>query len=161
LPVSRAPTAYLSLSCFLNPDYLSLFLIANDDEDGGAGGDDNVSVVDIVDAFKLKEINITKPEFVAYIKRKPQLSFLSFSVEYLPKVKAKLTEAGKADRVPTFQKGAAAFVKHVIEKFDEIQIYVGDSYDMEGAYTYCYYKEQTDDGPTFFYFHDGLKEEKF
>ena len=79
----------------------------------------------------------------------------------MPKVKAHLTEIGKAERVPTFQKGATALVKHILEKFDEIQIFVGDSYEMNGACTYCYYKEQTDAGPTFFYFVDGLREEKF
>jgi len=32
---------------------------------------------------------------------------------------------------------------------------------MEAGYAYCYYKEQTDAGPTFFFFLDGLKEEKY
>jgi Translationally controlled tumour protein len=108
-----------------------------------------VSIVDVIDAFGYQEVNLTKKDFVTYIKT------------YLPKVKQHLETSGKADRVPTFQKGAAAFVKHIIEKFDEIQIYTGKSFDMEAGYTYCYYAEQTDAGPTFFYFLDGMREEKF
>jgi hypothetical protein len=32
---------------------------------------------------------------------------------------------------------------------------------MEGALAFSYTKEQTDSGPTFLYFRDSLKEEKF
>ena len=82
-------------------------------------------------------------------------------VEYVKKVKAKLEEQGKTERVAAFQKGATALVKHILEKFDEIQIFAGESYDMEAGMAYCYYKEQTDPGPTFFFFLDGMKEEKY
>lgn len=94
---------------------LLLFCIANDEDDGGAAGEDIENVIDIVDAFKLKEINISKAEFTAYIKRKYtetlfshkpfyifNASGLNSYIEYLPKVKAHLTESGKADRVATF-----------------------------------------------------------
>lgn len=83
------------------------------------------------------------------------------SLEYVKRVKAKLEETGKADRIPAFQKGATALVKHIIEKFDEIQIFAGENYDMEAGFGYCYQKEQDDPGPTFFFFHDGMKLEKF
>ena len=83
------------------------------------------------------------------------------SIEYLKKLKVKLEEAGLAERVPAFQKGATAFVKHIIEKYDEVQMFAGESYDMDASLGYCYYKEQTDAGPTFFFFLDGLKEEKY
>ncbi len=61
----------------------------------------------------------------------------------------------------TFQKGATAFVKDIVAKFDEVQIFAGESFSMEGGLGYCYYKEQTDEGPTFFFFVDGMREEKF
>jgi hypothetical protein len=32
---------------------------------------------------------------------------------------------------------------------------------MDGSFGYAYYKEQTDAGPTFFFFLDALKEEKY
>lgn len=124
--------------------------VDNDEEDGGAGGSsDAQSVVDIVDAFGLQEVSLSKGEFMAYIKT------------YLPKVKAHLEATGKADRVKTFQKGATGFVKSIVEKFDEVQIFVGKDYNMEAGYAYCYYVDQNDAGPTFFYFMDGMKEEKF
>lgn len=82
-------------------------------------------------------------------------------VDYVKRLKAKLEEDGKKERIPEFQKGATEFVKHILSKFDEVQIFVGENYDMEAGYAYAYYKEQTDAGPTFFFFLDGLKEEKY
>jgi len=130
-----------------NTSLILIFLL--DEEEGGAGGNDSVSVIDIVDAMRLKEIELDKKAWTAYIK------------EYLKKVKAKLEENGKADRVPGFQRGATLFVKHILSKYDEIQIFAGESYDMDAGLAYCYYKEQTDAGPTFFYFVDGMYEEKY
>ena len=124
------------------------FGIAGDDEDGQPD-DQSVTVVDVVDAHRLKEITLTKKEWTMYIK------------EYLKKIKEELEKAGKAERIPMFQKGATGLVKHIIQKFDEIQIFVGENYDMEAGMGYCYYKEQTDAGPTFFFFLDGMKEEKY
>ena len=58
-------------------------------------------------------------------------------------------------------KGATAFVKHLVEKFDEVQFFTGESNDYDAGLGYCYYRDQADDGPTFFFFNDGLKEEKY
>ena len=60
------------------------------------------------------------------------------NIDYVKKVKAKLEERGKTERVPAFQKGATGLVKHILEKFDEVQIFVGESYDMEGSLAYAY-----------------------
>ena len=49
----------------------------------------------------------------------------------------------------------------MLEKYDEVQIFVGENYDMDAGFGYCYQKEQEDAGPTFFFFHDGLRLEKF
>ena len=59
-------------------------------------------------------------------------------IEYLKKTKAKMEEMGKGDRVPTFQKGATAFVKHLVEKFDEVQFFTGESNDYDAGLAYCY-----------------------
>jgi len=48
-----------------------------------------------------------------------------------------------------------------LSKFDEIQIFAGENYDMEASFAYCYYKDQTDAGPTFLFFLDAMKEEKY
>ena len=80
---------------------------------------------------------------------------------YLKTVKAKLEEKGKTERAASFQKGATALAKHIQEKFDEIQIFTGQNMDMEAGLGYCYQKNQDDAGPTFFFFVDGMVEEKF
>ena len=72
-----------------------------------------------------------------------------------------MEEAGKTERIPQFQKGATGLEKHIVEKFDEVQIFCGENYDMDAGMAYAYYKEQTDPGPTFLFFLDGLREEKF
>ena len=48
----------------------------------------------------------------------------------------------------------------IVGKFDEFQIYVGKSMNMEGAYAFSYQESQEDEGPTFLFFADGLKEQK-
>ena len=123
--------------------------IANDEDgDGGAGGDDVQNVIDIVDAFGLKEIELKKAAWGAMIKA------------YMPKVKAYLEANGKQDRVQSFMKGATAMCKEINSKFDEIQIFCGPSYDMDASLCYAYYVDQSDPGPTFFFFVDGMKDEK-
>ena len=92
---------------------------------------------------------MAKKDFAAYVKT------------YLAAVVAKLEATGKAERIPEFKKGATELVKFILSKFDEFQIYTGQSYNMEGALAFSYQKEQEDSGPTFLYFRDILKEEKF
>ena len=47
----------------------SLILLDNDEEDaGGAGGDQGITVIDLVDAHRLKEIELDKKAWTAYIK---------------------------------------------------------------------------------------------
>ena len=61
-----------------------------DEEEGGTGGADIISVINIVDAHRLQEIELEKKAFMGYIKG---LLFLpNLFLEYLKKVKAKLEE---------------------------------------------------------------------
>ena len=121
--------------------------IASDDviEDDGTGE----TIVDLVDAFKLNEIQLAKADFMAYVKN------------FLKAVTDKLTARGKADRIDEFKKGCTEFVKFVISKYAEFQFYTGPSYNMEAGIALSYQKEQTDEGPTFLFFLDNLREEKF
>ena len=121
-------------------------LIGEEDE---MPDDRSVTVIDLVDAFRLQEINLDKKGFMAYVKT------------YLKKIKETLETNGKADRVAPFQKGATELVKFIISKFDEIQIFSGESIDYDAGFAYCYYKEQTDAGPTFLFFLDGMRDEKY
>lgn len=81
--------------------------------------------------------------------------------QYLKAIEKKLTAMGKEDRIPGFKQGATELVKLIIARFDEFQFFVGSKYDMEGALVFAYQKNDEDSGPTFLYFRDGLKEEKF
>jgi len=112
--------------------------------------DDNdaPTVIDIVDSFQLNEITFNKKDFGAWAKG------------YLKTVSAKLVETGKEDRVAGFKTGATELVKFIMSKFDEMQMFCGQKYDMEGAICYAYNKDN-EENPTFLFFKDGLKEEKF
>jgi hypothetical protein len=123
-----------------------------DDENPSADAavdDKTVTVIDIVDALRLQEITLDKASFMAYIKG------------YLKAVKEKLEASGKADRVAVFQKGATALVKELVGKWNEVQVFTGESGNWEAGLAYCYMKDQADDGPTFYLFNDGLKMEKY
>lgn len=123
-------------------------LIATDEEEEDDG--EGETVIDIVDKFGLNEIEgWTKKDFMGWAKG------------YMPKVKAKLTEQGKQDRIPEFQAGATELVKFIISKFDEFQIFCGEKMDYEGALCFAYQKDQADPGPTFLFFKDGFKECKY
>lgn len=106
-------------------------------------------MIDVVDALRLNEITLDKKSFMAYIKG------------YLKTIKEKLEAAGKTERVAVFQKGATELVKQLVGKWDEVQVFTGESSDWEGALAYCYQVNETDDGPTFFFFLDGLRQEKY
>ena len=79
---------------------------------------------------------------------------------YLKKVVGYLKENGKEDRVKGFQAGATEMVKFIIGKFDEMQIFTGESFDTEAGLAFSYTKDGETE-PVFLYFVDGLKEEKF
>lgn len=119
-------------------------------EDESQPDNNTMTVIDLVDSLRLHEIeSFDKPTFMAYIKT------------YLKTIKEKLEESGKADRVPAFQKGATAFVKEIVPKWSEVQVFTGESQNWEAGMGLCYMKEQTDPGPTFYFFLDGMKQEKY
>ena len=63
---------------------------------------------------------------------------MAWAKSYLKAVEEKLKENGKEDRVPEFKKGATALFKLIVGKFDEFQIYVGKSLNMDGGYAFSY-----------------------
>ena len=79
---------------------------------------------------------------------------------YLKRVVGYLKENGKEDRVAGFKAGATEMIKFVMEKFDEMQIFVGESMDTEAALVFSYTKDGESE-PVFLYMVDGTKEEKF
>lgn len=79
---------------------------------------------------------------------------------YLKRVVAYLKEKGKEDRVPEFQKGATEMIKFIVSKYDEMMIFTGESYDAEAGLAFSYTKDGETE-PTFLFFLDGTKEQKF
>ena len=126
-------------------------LKANTDEgeDESAPDDRTTTVIDVVDALRLAEITLDKKGFMAYIKG------------YLKAIKEKLEAAGKTDRVTVFQKGATELVKQLVANWAEVQVFTGESANWEAGFAYCYMKDQADKGPTFYFFLDGMKQEKY
>merc|ERR1712083_1037374 len=79
--------------------------IAADDEDDGGDGP---TVVNLVDAHELNEMQLSKKDLMAIIK------------PYLKRVSTYLAENGKEERVAGFKAGATEMVKFIVGKFDEM-----------------------------------------
>ena len=109
-------------------------------------------VLDVIANHELKQVNMSKKEFMAYIK------------DYFKKLIAYMEENGKKDRVEGFKKGAQAFIKFIIPHFDDIEIYTGangenDEGEIVGGVCISYWEDDTAKGPMFYFFKDGLKAE--
>ena len=109
-------------------------------------------VLDVVANSELKQVNMSKKEFMAYIK------------DYFKKIIAYLEENGKKDRVEGFKKGAQAFIKFIVPKYDDIELYTGahgenDDGEIVGGICISYWEDEEAKGPMFYFFKDGLKEE--
>ena len=119
--------------------------IASDDLSDEEGGE---TVVNVVEAHGLQETQLSKKDFMALVK------------PYLKKTSEKLKEIGKEDRIPGFKAGATELVKFIVGRFDEFQIYCGTSFDTDAGLGFSYTIDGEED-PTFLFFADGMKEEKF
>ena len=71
-----------------------------------------------------------------------------------------LKENGKEDRVDKFKSGATEMVKLVMGKFDEMQVFAGESIDTEASICFSYTEDGATD-PVFLFFNDCYKQEKF
>ena len=109
-------------------------------------------VLDVIANSELKQVNMSKKEFMAYIK------------DYFKKIIAYLEENGKKERVDGFKKGAQAFIKFIVPKYDDIELYTGangenDDGEIVGGICISYWEDDSAKGPMFYFFKDGLKEE--
>ena len=117
---------------------------ADEPEDTG----DIEMVNNMIENFKLNEVVMTKKDFMGMIK------------PYLKRGAGWLKEKNP-ERVKGFMSGATEAVKFIGGRFDEFQIYAGNSYDMECGCAFAYQKEQCDEAPTFLFFADCMIEQKF
>jgi len=104
------------------------------------------TVNNVLDAHRLQPTSFDKKSYMTYIKG------------YMKKVLDKLKDSNP-DRVAPFQKAAQEFVKGVLAKFDDYDFYTGETMDPEAMVVLKFYKE---DGliPYFYFFKDGVREEK-
>ncbi|KAH7826455.1 putative translationally controlled tumor protein [Monocercomonoides exilis] len=109
--------------------------------------DDVKMVNNVISAFHLEETPFDKKSYMTYIKA------------YMKRVRDYLQEHNP-DRVAGFMADIQVFVKDVLSRFDDFQFFTGESMDSEAMVALMFYKE---DGitPYFYFFRDGLKEEKF
>ncbi|CDR87936.1 probable human translationally-controlled tumor protein (TCTP) [Sporisorium scitamineum] len=100
-------------------------------------------VINIVHSFRLQSTQFDKKSYLAYLKG------------YMKALKAKLPE----ERVPAFEKGAAAFAKKIVGSFNDWEFFTGESMDPEGMVALLNYRE---DGvtPYLVFWKDGLRETK-
>ncbi|EPQ28334.1 uncharacterized protein PFL1_04161 [Pseudozyma flocculosa PF-1] len=103
-------------------------------------------VINIVHTFRLQSTSFDKKSYLTYLKG------------YMKAVKAKL-EQTNPERVPAFEKGAAAFAKKIVGSFGDWEFFTGESMDPEGMIALLNYRE---DGvtPYIVLWKDGLKEMK-
>jgi len=119
--------------------------------DEGEGVDSTtVTVNNVVDAHRLAQTAFDKAAYMGYIK------------QYMKKLKDKLTEQGKTERAEALVKNIQPIIKKVIGNIKEYDFFVGEgpeSLELNGMVVLMFYKE---DGitPYFWYFKDGLDEEK-
>lgn len=126
---------------------------ANASAEGGGGETDegfdasSVTVNNIVDAHNLQQTTFDKKSYMAYIKN------------YMQSIKKKLEE-NNPERVKIFQEKAQVFIKKILENFKDYDFFVSENgLEGNGHCALLFYKE---DGiiPYFYYFKDGLGEEK-
>jgi len=118
----------------------------SEEEQDEALDNNAVSVNNLVDAMRLVETAFDKKSYMAYIK-----TYMKRVLDYL--------KANSPDRAEQFQRSIQPFVKKVLDNFSDYSFYTGGSMDVEGMVVLMAYKE---DGiiPYFYFFKDGLEEEK-
>ena len=125
---------------------------ANPSQEGGEeeGGVDSqtVTVNNLIDATRLASTVFDKKSYMGYIKG------------YMKKLADRKKEKGAtAEEIAVWQGKMQNFIKELLGKFDDFSFYTGAEMDPEGMVALLFYKE---DGiiPYFYFFKDGLDEEK-
>lgn len=149
--IMKVQSAYKNLDQVGNVDIGCGNAFGGGEEDtGNAGGQEKV--IDVIHNANLQQYQMSKSEFMAYVK------------DYFGRIVKYLEANGKADRVDGFKKGASAFIKFIVPKFEEIEIYCGASKteddDLSGSIAISFWEDESATGPMLYFFNDALKEVK-
>ncbi|XP_044179977.1 translationally-controlled tumor protein homolog [Acropora muricata] len=120
-----------------------------EDEGGDDAEDASKSGINVVLAHNLREVAGTKKDFKMGIKK------------YMQKIVGKLKESDP-DQVEQFKAVASKIVADVLARFDDFQLFTGESFDYdpidgEAMFIFVEYRGET---PYLTYFKHGLQEEK-
>jgi len=111
--------------------------------------DDNqvVTINNLVDIHHLVQTQYDKKSYMGHIK-----AYMKRLLDHI--------KANNPSRADAFQKEAQEFVKKVLGKFDEFEFYTGEQMDPEAMVALKFYSP---DGitPFFYFWKDGLREEKY
>ena len=124
--------------------------IPDNDEDGAGGNDGPTRVNNISGSFHLTETSYKKAEYVTWAKG------------YMKRLLGKIEES-KPERVAIFKAQAQLLIKFIVENFDNCSFYTPDLEDDECMIVAALWPENAaeHEGPTFIYFADGVREEKY
>jgi len=122
--------------------------IPDNDEEGGAGGDEGPKRVNnIAHHYNLSETSYKKAEYMTWVK-----GYMKKLLEKIP-----------ADRAAIFKTEAQKLVKYILENIDNCSFYINNDMNEEGMVIPALWtnEEKGDEGPTFIYFADGVRIEKY
>ena len=113
------------------------------------GGDETgKSVINIVDAFNLKETQMDKKGVIQWAK------------PYVGKIKAILVKENPS-RVEAFKSGAQEFVKFLVQKIDIMQVFMTEKMDLDNGLCFIYSVDDKGENYKALFFRDGLKLVKY
>ena len=110
--------------------------------------DEVVKVNNISHTYKYNEVEFSQSDFATYLKA------------YMKKLKKKMKKMdGGKERVKVFKEQCGKFMEELVfAKFEEMQFFCTESYDMESTIVYSYYPDP-EKPPVFIYLIDGLNEQ--
>lgn len=123
-----------------------------DEDDGPAASSDVEMVINVIDTHRMIEVQFHKKK-----------DFLSQHVKhFVKKVQKYLIEDGKleddADAIKNWQTSYTAIIKkHILDKFDDLQFFMGESLEIQATLMAVYYDGET---PICMCLKGGLMEEK-
>ena len=100
------------------------------------------SVLDLVNEYKLVELDMKKDEFDAWAAMHTKEAL----------------ESILHHRIGAFKKGSSELTKFISENFDKFKVFSGPSENKEGSLAFAYEKDPDKGELTFIFYFDGLRE---